>query len=203
MMNNNMNMNFNNIDPVTFNMMLCMMNNMYPNMGYNMNNFNYNMLNTQNGMNLMTNWMNSNPNLFQTYQNMNQMNNINQNKFRMNVVRVSNNEAKKGGIFNNNTGNLSFDASSPFDNSPKANVVFNTQKGHTTNMIASYNMKIKDLLLNYVQRLGLGPGVMGDSLFFLFNGQKIDLNEERTVFDIGLHNGGHIVVLDVKEVIGA
>ena len=202
-MNNNMNMNFNNIDPLTFNMMLCMMNNMYPNMGYNMNNFNYNMLNTQNGMNLMTNWMNSNPNLFQTYQNMNQLNNMNQNKNRMNVVSVSNNEAKKGGIFNKNTGNLSFDASSPFDNSPKTNVVFNTQKGHTTNMIASYNMKIKDLLLNYVQRLGLGPGVMGDSLFFLFNGQKIDLNEERTVFDIGLQNGGHIVVLDVKEVIGA
>ena len=202
-MNNNMNMNFNNIDPVTFNMMLCMMNNMDPNMGYNMNNFNYNMLNTQNGMNLMTNWMNSNPNLFQTYQNMNQLNNMNQNKYRMNVVSVSNNEAKKGGIFNKNMGNLSFDASSPFDNSPKTNVVFNTQKGHTTNMIASYNMKIKDLLLNYVQRLGLGPGVMGDSLFFLFNGQKIDLNEERTVFDIGLHNGGHIVVLDVKEVIGA
>ena len=87
--------------------------------------------------------------------------------------------------------------------SPKTNIVLNTQKGHTTNIIASYNMKVKDLLLTYVQRLGLGPVVMGDSLFFLFNGNKLQLNEEKTVYDIGFHNGGHIVVLDVKGIIGA
>ena len=202
----------NNFDPITFNMMLNMMNNMYPNQGYNMNN--YNSYNNQNLMNFMINWMNANPILFQMYQNMNQMNqkmdqNINQyvnqnnnNSNKMKFIKVSPSEAQQS-VSKKNMQNMKFDASSPFDNSPKTNIVFNTQKGHTTNIIASYNMKVKDLLLTYVQKLGLGPAVMGDSLFFLFNGNKLKLNEEKTVYDVGLHNGGHIVVLDVKEVIGA
>ena len=202
-MNMNMNnMNFNYMDPMTFNMMLNMMNVMHPNMGFNMNNYNYNMMNNQNGMNLMMNWMNANPNLVQTYQNMSNQVNNSQNK--MNFVNVSRNEARSGGIFKNNMpNNISIDASSPYDNSPKVNIILNTMKGHKTNIIASYNMKVKDLLLLYVQKLGLGPAVMGDSLFFLFNGQKIDINEERTVYDLSLHNGGQIVVLDIKGVIGA
>ena len=35
-----------NLDPMTFNMMLNMMNVMHPNMGYNSNNYNYNMNNS-------------------------------------------------------------------------------------------------------------------------------------------------------------
>ena len=107
-----------------------------------------------------------------------------------------------GGILPKNIQGGNYDVS-PYDNSLKTNICFITQKGQKMNIICPYNMKVRDLFIKYVQRLGLGPGVMGDSLFFLFNGQKIDLNEERTVFDIGLQNGGHIVVLDVKEVIGA
>ena len=195
----------NNFDPITFNMMLNMMNNMYPNQGYNMNN--YNSFNNQNLMNFMINWMNANPILFQMYQNMNQnmnqyVNPNNNNSNKMKFIKVSPSEAQQS-VSKKNMQNMKFDASSPFDNSPKTNIVFNTQKGHTTNIIASYNMKVKDLLLTYVQKLGLGPAVMGDSLFFLFNGNKLKLNEEKTVYDVGLHNGGHIVVLDVKEVIGA
>ena len=213
-----MNMNGNNFNQNQFYMMLNMMNNMYPNMGYNMNN--YNNLNNQLLMNQMLNWMNMNPNLMQLYNNMNQMNmnqmnmnqmnmnqmNINQknsNQNKMNFIKVSPLEAKNRTNVLKNIPNINFDASSPFDNSPKANIVFNTQKGQVTNLIASYNMKVKDLLLTYVTKLGLGPGVMGESLFFLFNGQKLNFKEEKTVFEIGLHNGGHIVVLDKKEVIGA
>ena len=211
-------MNGNNFNQNQFYMMLNMMNNMYPNMGYNMNN--YNNLNNQLLMNQMSNWMNMNPNLMQLYNNMNQMNmnqmnmnkmnmnqmNINQknsNQNKMNFIKVSPLEAKNRTNVLKNIPNINFDASSPFDNSPKANIVFNTQKGQVTNLIASYNMKVKDLLLTYVTKLGLGPGVMGESLFFLFNGQKLNFKEEKTVFEIGLHNGGHIVVLDKKEVIGA
>ena len=207
-----MNMNGNNFNQNQFYMMLNMMNNMYPNMGYNMNN--YNNLNNQLLMNQMLNWMNMNPNLMQLYNNMNQMNmnqmnmnqmNMNQNNTnqnKMNFIKVSPLEAKTRTNVLKNIPNINFDASSPLDNSPKTNIVFNTQKGQVTNLIASYNMKVKDLLLTYVIKLGLGPGVMGESLFFLFNGQKLNLNEEKTVYEIGLHNGGHIVVLDKKEVIG-
>ena len=122
----------------------------------------------------------------------------------MNFVSVSNNQAQSGGIFRNNmVGSFTYNAASPFDNSPKANILFTTQKWQKANIIAPYTMKVKDLLSLYIQKLGLGPGVMGVSLFFLFNGKQIDLNEQSSIFDLGLHNGGNILVLDIKEVIGA
>ena len=56
-----------NFDPMTFNMMLNMMNVMHPNMGYNPNNFNN--YNSASLMSMMMNWMNSNPLLLQMYNN--------------------------------------------------------------------------------------------------------------------------------------
>ena len=204
-------------DPMIFNMMLNMMNIIHPNMGYNINNYNIN--NPQIIINIMRNWINMNPNLLQMYQNFNlNNNNINQNNInnnnnnnnklnRMNFVKVSESELEKikvnGGALGNSAANFSLDASDPNDNSPKINIVFITQKQQKANIVASINMKVKDLLLKYVNRLGLGPNVMNDSLFFLYNGSKIDLNEQKTIFEFGLDTGKTIMVLDIKEVIGA
>jgi hypothetical protein len=181
-------MNNNNFNPMAFNMMLNMMNVMYPNMGYNQNNYNFNMNNNAFLMNSMMNWMNMNPNLLMMYNIMmnqnknmnnnfkNQSNNSN-NKFKLvNVSQEDLNQAKVtgGGIIPKNLPNNSlYNISSPFDNSMKANVTFTTQRGQKMNIICPMNMKMKDLFIQYVIRLGLGPNVIGDSLFFLFNGAKI------------------------------
>ena len=53
-----------NFNQGIFNMILNIMNNIYPNMGYNSFNYNNNIYNNQVLMNLMMNWMNMNPNLF-------------------------------------------------------------------------------------------------------------------------------------------
>ena len=216
-----------NFDPMTFNMMLNMMNLMYPNMGYNTNN--YNMYNNQFLMNFMMTWMRMNPNLFQMYQNMNQNNNMNQNynmnqnnnmdnnlsqsfnnnnRNKMSLINVSNEELNQakvtgGGILPKNMPNNKTYDISPNDNSLKTNIAFKTQKGQTINIVCPYSMKIKDLLVKYVTRLGLGPNVMGDSLFFLFNGSKLNKNDDKTVGDLGLVAGSNIVVLDLKGVIGS
>ena len=71
------------------------------------------------------------------------------------------------------------------------------------NIVCPINMKIKDLFVQYAIRLGLGPNVLGDSLFFLFNGAKISKNDNRTVFQLGLSAGSNIIVLDLKGVIGS
>ena len=211
----------NNFDPMTFNMMLNMMNIMYPNMGYNQNNFNMNN-NNQNLMNMMMNWMNMNPNLYQMYQNMMNQNNNNMNQFnnnnnynnnfndndnRMNILTDSQssiNQAKVtgGGILPKNIQGGNYDVS-PYDNSLKTNICFITQKGQKMNIICPYNMKVRDLFIKYVQRLGLGPNVLGDSIFFLFNGSKINKNDNRSVGDLGLVAGSNIIVLDLKGVIGS
>ena len=62
---------------------------------------------------------------------------------------------------------------SPNEKNLKTNIAFITQKGQKINIFCPYNMKIKDLLVKYVTRLGLGPNVLGDSLFYLFNFLKI------------------------------
>ena len=206
-------------DPMTFNVMLNMMNILYPNMGYNINN--YNMNNQQILMNMMMNWMNTNPIILQMYnnvlsnynnlnQNINNNNNninMNNNAKRMNFVNVSKSDLEQikvnGGVLNTNAANFNLDTTNPFDNSPKLNIIFMTQKHQRATIIATYNMKIKDLLMKYISKIGLGPNVMGNSIFFLFNGKQIDINEEQTIRDYGLKAGAIILVLDVKEVIGA
>jgi len=193
----------NNFDPNLFNMMLNMMNVMFPNMGYNMNN--YNMNNYQNLMNIIMN----NQMLLQMYQNMqnnmiqNQNNNFNN---RMNFINVNQNQMNQnqvsGGALRNNNANFSLNVASPSNSSPVTNIIFTTMKEQKANIVAPIDMKVKDLLFKYVTKLGLGPNVMGTSLFFLFNGKKINLNEEKTIHNLGLENA-HIIVLGPKEVIGS
>jgi hypothetical protein len=191
----------NNFDPNLFNMMLNMMNVMYPNMGYNMNN--YNMNNYQNLMNIIMN----NQMLLQMYQNMQNNMNPNQNiNNRMNFINVNqnqmnNNQVNGGGLGNNNA-NFTYNVSSSMNLSPVTNIIFTTMKEQKANLVAPIDMKIKDLLYKYVTKLGLGPNVIGSSLFFLYNGKKINYNEEKTIHEYGLENA-HIIVLDPKEVIGS
>ena len=201
----------NNFQMWQFYMMLNMMNNMYPNMGYNMTN--YNMYNNQYLMNLMMNWMKMNPILQMSYQNMmNQnmaiLNNNNFNKMNfINSTQINNNQPKVtgGGTSINNLSTSSYVLTSQNDNSPKINVTFTTQKGNRMNIVCPQNMKIKDLFVKYITRLGLGPNVMGDSIFFLFNGKKLSKNDNRELNQLGfgVNIGANIVVIDTKDIIGA
>ena len=201
-----------NFDPMTFNAMLNMMNQMYPNMGYNMNNFN--MYNNQFLTNLMMSWMLMNPSLVQTYNNFNNNNNINMNQFNnfqnkngMNLVSVSQadlNQAKEtgGGVIPRNLQDIDYNATNPYDMTPTTNIVFTTQKGHKMNIICPVNMRVKDLFIKYVTRLGLAPTVMGNSFYFLFNGRRLNHNEEKTVQEEGIE-GSHMIVVDIRGVIGS
>ena len=125
----------------------------------------------------------------------------------MNFVNVNqnqmNNNQVNGGVLNNNSNaNFSYNVASSMNLSPVTNIIFTTMKEQKANIIAPIDMKIKDLIFKYVTKLGLGPNVMGTSLFFLFNGKKINYNEEKTIHEYGLENA-HIIVLDPKEVIGS
>ena len=185
-----------NFDPVTFNMMLNMMNVMHPNMGYNINNYNSNMYNNQALMNMMMNWMNQNPFLQQMYNNMslNNMNlNFNQNQNQTNLY--------SGGASSTNNPQVAYN---PFPNSNnKINISFITQKGKKMIIVVPKELKVKELLKMYVLRIGLGPGVLKDAIYFIYNGLKVDNYEEREVGDFFGFNGTNIVVLDTKEIIGA
>ena len=164
---------------------------------------------------LMMNWMLMNPSLIQIYNNynknnqfnMNQFNNNNQNMKGMNFVSISQEEVNQaivngGGVIPKNIQNINYDLSSPNDYTPKTNITFKTQRDQIVNIVCPVNLKVKDLLIKYINKLGLGPGVMGTSIFFLFNGLRLDINENSTVSEIGLISGSTIIVLDVNSVIG-
>ena len=203
-----------NFNPMLFNMMLNMMNNMYPNMGYNLGNFNN--FNNQMLMSMMMNWMKLNPCLYQIYNNMgaqnnnnNQFNNYNINQINTNYMKITSSninqiKANGGGLISKNIPDSYYDLSN-YSNEQKINVVFTTQKGHKMTIVAPFNMLVKDLLVQYVLRLGLGPGAMGDdSIYFMFNGLRINQNESKTVGQFfSLVNGTAIIVIDTKNIIGA
>ena len=185
-----------NFDPVTFNMMLNMMNVMYPNMGYNINNYNSNMYNNQALMNKMMNWMNQNPFLQQMYNNMpnnNMWQNFNQNQ------NQTNQNTRNSSSTNNPQ--ATYD---PYPNSSnKINISFTTQKGYKINIVAPRELPVKELLKQYVLRVGLGPGVLKDTVFFVYNGLKVNNYEERKVDEFFGFSGTNIIVLDTKDIIGA
>ena len=196
-----------NFDPTTFNMMLNMMNNMHPNMGFNNLNYNNNMYSNQALMNMMMNWMNMNPSLFLAYNNMiqnnNNLNQINNNQNNINFNNTNNQINVNGGnTMSSNITNSTF-IPLPNNNESRTNIIFETQKGIKITIAAPNSMKIKDLLLQYVSRLGLGPAVIGDSLFFVYNGLRIDHNEEKTVGQFFYRCFGNVIVLDTKNLIGA
>ena len=187
-----------NFDPMTFNMMLNMMNVMHPNMGYNQNNYNFNMNNASDSMNLMMNWMNTNPLLLQMYNNnMFQNNNMNIYHNNNNPINVS------GGGANNSIPNTSYDLSQN-SNDTKINVVFNHPTGKKITITCPSSMKVKDLLFQYISRVGVNISLIGKDIFFIYNGLKINENEEKDIehyfFSGTLHN---ILVVDTKNIIGA
>ena len=193
-----------NIDPMTFNMMLNMMNVMHPNMGYNSNNYNYNMNNSTDSMNMMMNWMNMNPVILQMYNNnMFQNNNIpqNYNNNNINLNNSNNGQSNINGGVNDiqNTFDLSKNS-----NEQKFNVVFIHQTGKKVMMICPYSLIVKDLLLKYISRVGLSDYVIGKEIFFIYNGLKIDEKEEKKIgqyFFPGMLQT--ILVVDTKNIIGA
>ena len=180
-----------NFDPITFNMMLNMMNAMYPNMGYNMNNYNNNMYNNQALMNMMMNWMNQNPFLQQMYNNMYQNFNQNQNQTNPNT----------GGTSSSNNPQEKYD---PYPNSNnKINIAFTTQKGYKMIIVVPRDLPVKELLKMYILKVGLGPGVLKDAIIFVYNGLKVNNYEEKEVGSFFVFSGTNIVVLDTKDIIGA
>ena len=184
-----------NFDPITFNMMLNMMNVMHPNMGYNSNNYNYNMNNSADSMNLMMNWMNMNPILLQMYNNNMFQNNMNYNN-NNNQINVN------GGGLNNNVPNNY--AVSQNSNELQCNVAFITQAGKKIMMSCPYSMKLKDFLLKYTSRMGISGSIIGKDIFFIYNGLKIDENAEESIghFLKGTTNPIFLVV-DTKNILGA
>ena len=203
-MGNNMNQ-MNNMNPMnSMNMGMNPMNNM--NMGNNinpMNNMNMNNFITMNtGMNNLNDPMAVQFNmLMQQFvnlqQNMNKM-----NTFVMNNAQSNNNSSDR---LPKGKGETYVD---PFANYPgnRMNIIFQTPKGHKTTISAPLHVTIHEVLVQYIRKLGLGPAVLYDGFYFLYNGAKLSVKDEKKLVSdlspIGNYNL-NVIVLDTKNLIGA
>ena len=85
----------------------------------------------------------------------------------------------------------------------KYNIVFQTCAGAKHKIIAPINLQMKDLFKYYVRIIGLSEYFLGKDLFFISNANKIDVNETRTIKEMGMTDNHLILVMDAKNLVGA
>lgn len=84
------------------------------------------------------------------------------------------------------------------------NVCFEISSGQKFSEKASKSMKFKDLCINFITRLGFKKDIIeSKDIIFIFNGTKVDINQNKTLRETGIENNSKILVLDIKGLIGA
>ena len=198
MINNNMNIN----NQMNMNNQMNLNNPMYMNNQMNINNMNY-------GMNI-------NNQLFTQMKMMNMMmnciNNFNDFVNEYNKMAKRNNEETKVDIINEKnapkvklprngtTSHFGF----PQINGNRMNIIFVTPAGYKVIMNTPINMRIRDILVEYGLKVGVGPNIIDTKIYFLFNGRKIlksDFN--KTPLDLGINDQTNLIVIDPEFVIGS
>ena len=168
-----------------------------------MNNNNMNMMNNNN-MNMMN------------MMNMNMMNLMNNNMNNMNMNNFMNNSQ-------NNNGGINFYQKSPepaeliqrgdktkmveaypgLQKSNRLNVVMHASSGLRLVMSTPPETPIRVHIRKYLEKLGLGEGVLEKDLVFLINANKLDVNSLARMDTICQGFQTVILVIDVKNVIAA
>ena len=84
------------------------------------------------------------------------------------------------------------------------NICFEITTGQKFNEKATKRMKFKDLCVNFVTRLGFKKDIIENKdILFLFNGTKVDINQNKILREMGIENNSKILVIDLKGLIGA
>ena len=152
---------------------------------------------------------NYNPNMM-IYQNFFQNNSNLMNQFNnplnpQNIILNGGVMPRSVNNLNNQSGNDPF----PYYIGPRLNLLFETGAGLKLNFPTPINLKVKDLLLKFINKVNVSPTLMGEKIFFIVNGKTIPVNESSTCEDFfrncnyGNTNQIKIIVIDASNVIGA
>jgi hypothetical protein len=83
------------------------------------------------------------------------------------------------------------------------NIMFETPYGKKITVPCNPNIRIGELLRKYVQKVGIPESAISKSIYFLFNGCKIDNNGNETLEQKSLRDCSIITVIDQSAVLGA
>ena len=137
------------------------------------------------------------------YQMFNQFNQINNSMKKINIVQGGSlGNSKKLGRLPRGKETVNYDPFMGY-NGPKINLMFETPSGHKTNIACPINIKVYDLLCQYTLKVGLGPNVIGNGIYFLYNGRRLGKSFYNTQVDKVFTVGEKVVVIDAGNLIGA
>ena len=92
----------------------------------------------------------------------------------------------------------------PGNNNRRINMIFETRSGLINNIATPVNIKVKDLFLTYAKKVGISPNILGNKIYFLYNGHKLNINEEKDLISFGFDLGTNykIIVVDKDDLMG-
>jgi len=90
----------------------------------------------------------------------------------------------------------------PGNNNRRINIGFDKPNSLCINIIVPINIKVKDLLLTYANKMEINQNLLGKDIYFLYNGYKLNINEDKDLPSFGLKDGDKIIVVDSKVKIG-
>jgi len=108
-------------------------------------------------------------------------------------------------LYNSNLNNTNNRSSMNEVNLPSdyIRIKFNASTGNETTIVINKERSLKDLFKKYAEKIGLSEEVFGKEVIFLFNGGKLDTEEEQSIISFFRStNNITITVFDQNNIIG-
>ena len=157
--------------------------------------------------NMLMQYMMMNPNFFQMNANHNNFQNFNAIQSFAGTPQNQQQIIQNGGVMprpKNINNNLINQDPFPGYIGERINIIFETGTGLKLNFATPLSVSVKDLLRQFIIRVGVSETLLGKKIFFIINGHKIPINEEISCQDFfGKINQVKIIVLDGSNIIGA
>ncbi len=69
-------------------------------------------------------------------------------------------------------------------------------------MSVPINISVHDLFVAFIRRMNLDESVLGKYIYFLNNGAKIKINEQKSIRNYGFNDADIILVIDTSNLLG-
>ena len=105
---------------------------------------------------------------------------------------------------NGNNNNLNYNNNDPFpgNTSLRIVIVFITGTGMKIPINAPINVSLHDLFIAFIHKVNLDESVLRKYIYFLFNGGRLKINEQKTISNFGFKTGDFIIVIDTSNLLG-
>ena len=105
---------------------------------------------------------------------------------------------------NGHNNNLNYNNNDPFPEytSLRIVIIFITGTGMKIPINAPINVSLHDLFIAFIHKVNLDESVLAKYIYFLFNGGRLKINEQKTISNFGFKTGDFIIVIYTRNLLG-